>query len=49
MRQQEKMLPRVVDAAVKNAKSSGFARISVLLAILVFYGSEKGVALVESG
>ena len=45
MRQQEKMPPRAVDAAGKNAKSSGIARISVLLAILVFCSSEKGAAL----
>jgi signal transduction histidine kinase/ligand-binding sensor domain-containing protein len=45
MQQQEKMLPRVVDAAVKNVKSCGVACISVLLAILVFCSSEKGAAL----
>jgi hypothetical protein len=45
MRQQEKMPPRAIDAAVKNAKSSGIPLISVLLAILVFCCSEKGAAL----
>jgi signal transduction histidine kinase/ligand-binding sensor domain-containing protein len=45
MRQQEKTPPRCVDATVKKAKSSGIARISVLLAILVFCSSEKGAAL----
>jgi signal transduction histidine kinase/ligand-binding sensor domain-containing protein len=45
MRQQENVLPRAVDAAVKNIKSSGIARISVLLAILVFCSSEKSAAL----
>jgi len=45
VQQQEKMPPRAVDAAVKNAKSSGIARISVLLAILIFCSSEKGAAL----
>ena len=45
MRQHEKMPPRAVDAAVKNAKSSGIERISVLLAILIFCSSEKGAAL----
>lgn len=45
MRQQEKMPPRSVDVAVKNAVSSGIVRISVLLAILVFCSSEKGATL----
>jgi signal transduction histidine kinase/ligand-binding sensor domain-containing protein len=45
MRQPEKMPPRAVDAALKNAKSSGIARISVLLAILVLCCNEKGAAL----
>ena len=45
MRQQEKMPSRTIAAAVKNAKRSGMARISVLLAILVFCSSERGAAL----
>jgi ligand-binding sensor domain-containing protein len=39
------MPPQLIDAAFENAKSSGFARISVLLAILVFGCSEKSAAL----
>jgi hypothetical protein len=45
MRQQEKMPPRAVGAAVMNARRFGIARICVLLAILVFCSSEKGAAL----
>jgi signal transduction histidine kinase/ligand-binding sensor domain-containing protein len=45
MRQQEKIPPRCVVAAAKKAKSSGITRISVLVVILVFCSSEKGVAL----
>ena len=45
MRQPEKMPLRASDAALKNARSFGIARISVLLAILVFCSSEKAAAL----
>src|SRR5215831_8076026 len=45
MRQQEKMSRRAADAAAKKAKSSGNARISVFLVILVFCSGEKGAAL----
>jgi hypothetical protein len=45
MRQQEKMPPRAVDAAIKNSQNSGIARTVALLAIFFISSAGRIVAL----
>ena len=45
MRQQEKMPPRAVDAAIKNSQNSGIARSVALLAIFFISCAGRIVAL----